>query len=67
MRIEEGLLPEELNDLPWNPLEILDNPLNIEPTQPDSELVKPERRKSAKKGTKSNVKSNTRPKANRQR
>lgn len=60
MRIEEGLLPEELNDLPWNPLEILDNPLSVEPTQPDSELVKPERRKSAKKGTKSNAK----PKAN---
>lgn len=27
--IEEGLLPVELNDLPYNPLEILDNPLNI--------------------------------------
>ncbi|MFA5313926.1 MAG: dATP/dGTP diphosphohydrolase domain-containing protein [Methanomassiliicoccales archaeon] len=49
MRIEEGLLPAELNDLPWNPLELLDNPLNIEPTDPNSELVKPERRKSYKK------------------
>jgi hypothetical protein len=29
MRIEEGLLPESLNDLPFNPLEISDNPLNI--------------------------------------
>lgn len=32
MRIEEGLLPEGLNDLPWNPLEIQDNPLGIEIT-----------------------------------
>jgi hypothetical protein len=45
MRIEEGLLPAELNDLPWNPLEISDNPLKVEPTEPDSELVKLERRK----------------------
>jgi hypothetical protein len=49
MRIEEGILPVELNDLPWNPLELLDNPLNIEPTDPNSELVKPERRKLYKK------------------
>jgi hypothetical protein len=38
MRIEEGLLPAELNDLPWNPLEILDNPLNVKPTEPDKEV-----------------------------
>lgn len=31
-RIKEGLLPEDLNDLPCNPLEIQDNPLNIETT-----------------------------------
>jgi hypothetical protein len=31
-RIEEGLLPEELNDLPYNPLTIHDNPLNVVPT-----------------------------------
>jgi hypothetical protein len=30
--IEEGLLPEELNDLPNNPLTIQDNPLGIQPT-----------------------------------
>lgn len=30
--IEEGLLPEELNDLSNNPLEIQDNPLGIKPT-----------------------------------
>jgi len=48
--IEEGLLPVELNDLPFNPLEILDNPLNIKTSDPDSELVKPERRQSYRKG-----------------
>ncbi len=32
MRIEEGLLPESLNDLPWNPLEVQTNPLEVEPT-----------------------------------
>lgn len=47
--IEEGLLATDLNDLPFNPIEVLDNPLGIEPTDPDSELVKPERRKSYKK------------------
>jgi hypothetical protein len=31
-RIEEGLLPKELNDIPNNPLTIQDNPLNIQPT-----------------------------------
>ena len=30
--IEEGLLPAELNDLPNNPLAILDNPLGIQVT-----------------------------------
>ncbi len=33
-RIEEGLLPNRLNDLPFNPLTTLDNPLNIEKTEP---------------------------------
>jgi hypothetical protein len=47
--IEEGLLAEVLNDLPFNPLEVTDNPLGILTTDPDSELVKPERRKSYKK------------------
>ncbi len=32
-RIKEGLLPEELNDLPNNPLEIRDNPFGIQPTK----------------------------------
>jgi len=31
--IEEGLLPEELNDLPYNPLKIQNNPLDIKPTK----------------------------------
>lgn len=30
--IEEGLLPIELNDLPYNPLEVQDNPLGIKCT-----------------------------------
>jgi len=30
--IEEGLLPIELNDLPYNPLEIQNNPLGIKST-----------------------------------
>lgn len=29
MRIEEGLLPESLNDLPFNPLDVKSNPLGI--------------------------------------
>ncbi len=33
IRIEEGLLPEELNNLPNNPLTIQDNPNNIQPTK----------------------------------
>lgn len=32
IRIEEGLLPADLNDLPYNPLTIADNPLNIKAT-----------------------------------
>lgn len=32
MRIEEGLLPAELNDLPFNPLAVQSNPLGIQPT-----------------------------------
>jgi hypothetical protein len=39
MRIEEGLLNPELNDLPFNPLKIDDNPLKIETTTQDSELI----------------------------
>ena len=35
-RIKEGLLPESLNDLPNNPLEIQDNPLGIKATKNDS-------------------------------
>lgn len=33
-RIEEGILPEGLNDLIFNPLEIQENPLNIKETNP---------------------------------
>jgi len=33
MRIAEGLLPETLNDLPFNPLEIEANPLGIRATR----------------------------------
>jgi hypothetical protein len=33
MRIEEGLLPEVLNDLPYNPLVIKDNPLGLVTTK----------------------------------
>lgn len=33
IRIEEGLLPEVLNDLPYNPLEIENNPLNLKLTK----------------------------------
>ncbi len=39
IRIEEGLLPPELNDLPWNPLEISDNPLCVDPTNPSEGLA----------------------------
>jgi len=34
MMIEEGLLPESLNDLIFNPLDINDNPLGIQETHP---------------------------------
>lgn len=37
--IEEGLLPAELNDLPFNPLEISNNPLGIATTDPDSPFI----------------------------
>jgi hypothetical protein len=37
MRIEEGLLPPELNDLPYNPLSISDNPLGINATSSSEE------------------------------
>lgn len=52
MRIEEGLLDPALNDLPFNPLEILDNPLGVETTDPDSELIKraPKPRRKARNG-----------------
>ncbi len=51
MRIEEGLLDPALNDLPFNPLEIADNPLGVDTTTPDSELIKrrPKPRKKVKK------------------
>jgi hypothetical protein len=39
MRIEEGLLPETLNDLPFNPLEVLENPLDIAETDPMAGLI----------------------------
>ena len=39
MRIEEGLLPESLNDLPFNPLEIKDNPLGIMETVVGTGLI----------------------------
>jgi len=35
MRIEEGLLPESLNDLPFNPLDVKSNPLGIKESYPD--------------------------------
>lgn len=35
MRIEEGLLPESLNDLPFNPLDVKSNPLGIKETKPE--------------------------------
>ncbi len=44
--IEEGLLPADLNDLPFNPLEITDNPLGIKVTDPKSGLIQ---KKPAKK------------------
>jgi hypothetical protein len=52
MRIEEGLLDPALNDLPFNPLEIVDNPLGVETTDPDSELIKrtPKPRRKARNG-----------------
>jgi hypothetical protein len=37
IRIEEGLLPPELNDLPCNPLYISDNPLGIHATSVSAE------------------------------
>jgi hypothetical protein len=44
MRIEEGLLPADLNDLPWNPLEILNPQTQVTPTDPsfglDYKLIK---------------------------
>jgi len=39
MRIEEGLLPESLNDLPFNPLDIKSNPLGIQESTEDGGLV----------------------------
>lgn len=33
MRIEEGILPNELNDLPFNPLDIKENPNDIKKTE----------------------------------
>jgi hypothetical protein len=38
-RIEAGILPEELNDLPFNPLEIEDNPLDLKETIPGTGLI----------------------------
>ena len=38
MRIEEGLLPSELNDLPHNPLMIQDNPFGIRATEQPQDL-----------------------------
>lgn len=38
MRIEEGLLPESLNDLPFNPLDIKSNPLDIQESR-DAGLI----------------------------
>ncbi len=43
MRIEEGLLPPELNDLPYNILEIKDNPLGLAIAK--LKKIKPARRK----------------------
>jgi hypothetical protein len=41
MMIEEGLLPESLNDLIFNPLNVDDNPLGIQETQPGSGYIQP--------------------------
>ena len=53
-RIEEGLLPAELNDLPYNPLSVLDNPLSILSTFQDKKPKKAKRaiRKIIKKAVK---------------
>ncbi len=40
-RIQEGLLPSCLNDLPCNPLVIADNPLGIQPTQTSAVQANP--------------------------
>ncbi len=42
MRIEEGLLPESLNDLPFNPLEVCPNPLELKETKIGSGYIHPE-------------------------
>ena len=42
MRIEEGLLPESLNDLPFNPLEVIPNPLELKETKSGSGYIHPE-------------------------
>ena len=44
MRIEEGLLPAELNDLPYNPLSLLANPLGLQATEQPKELASRRRR-----------------------
>jgi hypothetical protein len=44
MRIEEGLLPVELNDLPYNPLLVLANPLGIRATEQPKRTTKKQRR-----------------------
>ncbi len=41
MRIEEGLLPTSLNDLPNNPLTIQDNPLGIQATEITTPITTP--------------------------
>jgi hypothetical protein len=53
-RIEEGLLPAELNDLPFNPLSVLDNPFGIFFTFQDRKPQKAKRaiRKIIKKAVK---------------
>lgn len=38
MRIEEGLLPESLNDLPFNPLDVKSNPLGLKESR-DAGLI----------------------------
>jgi hypothetical protein len=44
MRIEEGLLPADLNDLPYNRLTVCENPLGLRATDQPEKAAKKQRR-----------------------